>query len=245
MSTQPTPSPPAPPSRGVSGTTLILSLAAVVCATAAIVLAVVHFWPGAATEALLEQRGTVSPQSMGAGVVHYPLPYAAPPNLKLISAKREYDIVKQDETGFSWKALVKLDDIQDGQRGNAQAMLGVGIRHADSMIGKLKPDLQFEDFTWEAKGGRPGKDAVFVQEGTFNTIAGKEGEVNFPIPYAAAPNVELSGPPSGAVIVAESRPTGFKWRNTPQTNPGAVNSGSVSWKVKGVRATDSPPSKSQ
>jgi hypothetical protein len=223
---------------------LILSLALAVCATTAIVLAVVHFWPGGNTEAVLAQRGTESPQSTAAGVVHYPVPYAAPPNLKLTSARREYDIVKQDETGFSWKAVIKLDDIRDDQRGNAQGMMGVGVRHADGMIGKLKPDVQFEDFTWEAKGARPGKDAVFIQEGTFNTIASKEGEVNFPIPYAAAPNVELSGPASGAVIVAESRPTGFKWQNTPQTSPFATNSGSVSWKAKGVRTTESSPAKS-
>jgi hypothetical protein len=67
--------------------------------------------------------------------------------------------------------------------------------------------------------------------------------VNFPIPYAAAPNVELSGPASGAVIVAESRPTGFKWQNTPQTTPSATNTGSVNWKAKGVRITESPSAK--
>ena len=218
------------------------------CATAAIILAVLYVRPstsGGGGEALLEQRGTVSPNSKPSGIVYYPSPYAAPPNLKVTSAKRQYDIVKQDESGFTWKALVLPDDIRDDQRKDAEAMINVGIRHVDGLTYKVKADLQFEDFTWEAKGTRPGKDTVFVQEGTFNTIAGKDGPVNFPIPYDAAPNVELSGPASGAVIVAESRPTGFKWQNTPQTNPGAVNSGSVSWKVKGVRATEIMQPKAQ
>ena len=241
ISTQPASNPPGPPRSGLSGPILILSLAVAVCASAAITLAVVYFRQGKGPESLLEQRGTVSPKNKFSGIVYYPSPYSSPPNLTVTSAQRQYDIVKQDETGFTWKALVMAEDIRDDQRKNADAMIGVGIRHVERHVGTLKPDLQFEDFTWEAKGVRPGKDAVLVQEGTFNTIAGKEGEVNFPIPYSAAPNVEVSGPASGAVIVVESRPTGFKWQNTPQPGAFAVNSGSVTWKAKGVRATQPTP----
>jgi hypothetical protein len=232
----------------VSGTFLILSLALAVCVTAAVILAVVHLLQvasnGGAGEAL-EQRGTVSPKSTFTGIVYYPVPYSAPPNLKLTATKRQYDIVKQDETGFTWKAVIALDDIRDEQRGNAEAMINVGVRHVDAMIGKLKPNLQLEDFNWEAKGVRPGRDGVFVQEGTFNTLASQEGEVNFPMPYAIAPNVELTGQASGAVIIMESRPTSFKWKNVPQTSPFATNSGSVSWKAKGVRGTEIPQPKPQ
>ncbi len=90
---------------------------------------------------------------------------------------------------------------------------------------------------------RPGKDTIFPQEGTFNTVAGKEGQVNFPLPYDLAPNVELSGPApvSSMVIVVESRPTGFKWLNAGKDEK--VHSGTLTWKARGVRATDAPPPK--
>jgi hypothetical protein len=259
-STQPMPSPPAQPSRGVSVAILILSLALAVCATSTIILGVLHFLPGKSVdlrtgvnaelppkgsgESPMEQGGSVSPKSTFTGVVFYPIPYAAPPNLKITSAKREYDIVKQDETSFTWMAVTTLDDIRDDQRGNAQGKMGIGFRNMDGFTGMIKPNLQIEDFTWEAKGVRAGKDTVFVQQGTFNTIADKEGEVNFPIPYGVAPNAELSGQASGAVIIVESRPASFKWKNVPQKGPFAVNSGSVSWKAKGLRATEAPPPKS-
>jgi hypothetical protein len=214
-----------------------------VFATAAIVLVAQHFWQGGSTESLLEQRGAVSPKTTFSGIVYYPSPYGAPPNLKVTSAKRQYDIVKQDETGFTWKALVIPEDIREDQRVHAEAMISVGMRHVESMRNKLNGDIQFEEFTWDAKGTRPGKDSVLVQEGIFNTIAGTKGEVNFPIPYTVAPNVELSGQASGAVIIVESRPTSFKWQNTPQTAPFAVNSGSVTWKAKGVRTPETAPPK--
>jgi hypothetical protein len=240
MSTSAQP-PPGPPPRRVSATTLILALALALFAAAAIVLALLHFRPaasgGAAGEAALEQRDTVSPQSGITGVVFYPLPYGAPPNLKLTAPTRAYDIVKQDETGFTWKAVAKLDDFKDDKRHLIEGMFGRDIAF-QSGVGALKANLKFEDFTWEAKGVRPGKDTPFVQQGTFNTVADKEGEVNFPIPYAAGPNVELTGPASGAVIIVESRPTSFKWKNVTNPTPFATNSGSVNWKAKGVRATE-------
>jgi hypothetical protein len=233
--------PPSPPPRGISATTVILALALAVCATATIVLAVLHFRPGAsgvtADETVLHQRDTVSPQTAFTGVVFYPLPYGAPPNLKLTAPTRAYDIVKQDETGFTWKAVAKVDDFKDDKRNLIDGFAGRDIAF-QSGVGALKTNLQFEDFTWEAKGARPGKDTAFVQQGAFNTVADKEGEVNFPIPYGAAPNVELTGPASGAVIIVESRPASFKWKNVPQSTPSAVNSGSVNWKAKGVRATE-------
>jgi hypothetical protein len=124
-------------------------------------------------------------------------------------------------------------------------MIGVGIEGL--ALNFLKPNLQYEDFTWEAKGLRAGSDpggmSVFPQDGTFNTVFGKEGEVNFPIPYAVAPNVELSGNPSGKVIIVESRPTGFKWKNAGDND--FSHSGSVIWKARGVRATEVPKLKSE
>jgi hypothetical protein len=250
-SIQSLPNPPAPPPRGLSATTLILALALAVFVASTIVLAVLYLRlesPGAAARgdaapgavangAAMQQRDTVSPHSSYTGTVNYPLPYGAPPNLKLSAATREYEIVKQDEAGFTWKALAKLDDFKDDKRHLMEGHLGRDIGFQTN-VGALKPNLRFEDFTWEARGMRPGKDTVFVQQGVFNTIADKEGEVNFPIPYGAAPNVELTGQASGAVIIVESRPASFKWKNVPQAGPFAVNSGSVNWKSKGVRAAE-------
>jgi hypothetical protein len=241
----------APAPRGVSATTLILSLALAVCATAAIVLAVLHFRHyesgSGAADGVLVQHDTVSPGTTATGAVRYPVPFAAPPNLKITSPERDYNILKQDETGFTWAAIATMDDIRDDAdaRRNAQGMMGVGFRNAQQLSDKLKAGLRFEDFTWEAKGVRAGKDTPFVQNGTFNTLAGQEAEVSFEIPFANAPNIELSGPASGSVIVVQSRPTGFKWKNVPQSNFGAVNSGSVSWRAKGLRAADSASSRDQ
>ena len=244
-SIQALPNPPAPPPRGISATTVILAVALAVFATATIVVAVLHFRPAAAgaaagvvvDEAVLRQSDTVSPKAAFTGVVIYPVPYGAPPNLKLTAPARDYEIVKQDENGFTWKAVAKLDDFRDDKRHLIEGHLGRDIAFQTN-VGAIKPNLQFEDFTWEAKGVRPGKDTVYVQQGVFNTIADKDGEVNFPIPYGAAPNVEFAGQASGAVIIVESRPASFKWKNVPQAGPFAVNSGSVSWKAKGIRAVE-------
>lgn len=243
-SAQPPNRAPAPAPRGVSPTTLILSLALAVCATAAIVLFVLYLRPpgsgSSAADGVLEQHDTVSPGSTPTGAVRYPIPFAAPPNLKITSPKRDYQILKQDETGFTWAAVATIDDIRDDARRDAEAMMNVGIRSAQQLGHKLKSGLRFEDFMWEAKGMRAGKDAPITLQGTFNTLPGQEAEVNFEVPFANAPNVELSGPASGSVIVVQSRPTGFKWKNVPQSNYGSVNSGAVNWKAKGLRAAETP-----
>jgi hypothetical protein len=258
ISTQPLPSPPAPPSRGVSVTTLMLSLALAVSTTAAVILAVLYFrQPAAGADRAggnpiaalfgdepLVQKDTVSPQSSYTAIVYYPIPFGSPPNLKLTSTRRQYNIVKQDETGFTWMARPLLDDFKDDMRQEAEASL-INKAFGQLFVNALKPNIQFEDFTWEAKGVRPGKDVdgsrPFEQTGKFVTLAGKEGEVNFPIPYALAPNVELSGSQAGVVIIVQSRPTDFKWKNGGDNN--FIHSGEVTWKSKGVRATDIPRGK--
>ncbi len=210
-SIQSLPNPPAPPPRGLSAATLILALALAIFVVSTIVLAVLHFRPaapGAAAgvvvdAAVLQQRDTVSPRSTFTGTVNYPLPYGAPPNLKLTATGptgREYEIVKQDEASFTWKALANVDDFKDDKRHVFEGFMGRDMAF-QANAGALRPNLTLQDFTWEAKGVRPGKDTVFVQQGVFNTIADKEGEVNFPIPYGAAPNVDLTGQASGAVII--------------------------------------------
>jgi hypothetical protein len=213
---------------------LLLALAGFVVSTlAAIVLAVLYFrhvtpFAGVGDGDSLVQKETVSPKSSFTGIVYYPVPYAAPPNLKLTTAQgfdTVYDIVKQDETGFTWTVHPVRGDFQD-----------------DNMLFRIQ-GKEYPDFTWEAKGVRVSKDAesskIVPQEGIFNTVAGQEAEVHFPSPYRTAPNVELEtgGGFSQAymqVIIVETTPTGFKWKNVGKD--ATKDSGHVKWKAKGVLA---------
>ena len=173
ISTQPLPPMPSPPRRGISIATLILSLALAVSMTAVAILAVLYFrQPGSASggggggalaaifgDEPLVQKDTVSPQGKYTGIVYYPTPYASPPNLKLTAQKRTYDIVKQDETGFTWMSHPMIEDIKDEWRKDFEA--GSVTKTIELLAGQsyLKPNIQYEDFTWEAKGVRAGKDA--------------------------------------------------------------------------------------
>jgi hypothetical protein len=104
----------------------------------------------------------------------------------------------------------------------------------------MNPSAEFEEFTWEAKGMPASKDTmpmrVFPQEGSF-LFAAKEGTVTFPIPYATAPNVELSGTLGRSIVVVESRPTGFKWKSTSSGSPDNI---AIRWTAKGLRAMEYP-----
>jgi len=250
-STQPASDHSAPSAKGVSVGTLILSLALAVSLTAASILAFLHFRqpgngggggpPVAIGEGPLVQKDTVSPRSKFTGTVYYPIPYASPPNLKLTASKREYDIVRQDETGFTWMARSLPEDLREDMRKDHESEVGNAI---EGIMGWMKPNIVFEDFTWEAKGVRDaGGMRAFEQTGTFNTVFGKEGEVNFTLPYALAPNVTLSGTASGAVIVEESSPTGFKWKNVATIDNGFSTNGEITWTAKGVRTTEVPKPK--
>ncbi len=79
-------------------------------------------------------------------------------------------------------------------------------------------------------------DLPFTQNGSFTVIVNEEGVVNFAIPYALAPNVELSGPDANCVLIAENKPTGFKWKGV--TKP--TFNGAVTWTAKGIKATKIP-----
>jgi hypothetical protein len=78
----------------------------------------------------------------------------------------------------------------------------------------------------------------FQQTGTFALVADQEGVVNFPIPYALPPNVELSGNLQASVVVKEIKATGFKWKAVgplPQ-----FSDKTITWTSKGVKATKIP-----
>ncbi len=239
FSTEPTPVPPQPRAPSLSLKSVILLALVGVCVLAAVTIFVSVLFSrrgGGGSAAPLEQHATVSPQGKYTGAVNYPVPFGLPPNLTLTSSGRKYDILKQDEKGFTWQAQTLADDFKDDKQREAESETfrnNWGFLHATN---KLKPNIQFEDFTWTAKGVPEGKDTIFPQEGTFNTVAGLEGMVNFPIPYENAPNVELSGPANvlGVVVIVESRPTGFKWKNTGKEG---MHSGTLSWKAKGIKAT--------
>jgi hypothetical protein len=156
ISNQPTPTPPAPTGRRVSGTTLILSLALAVSTTAAIVLGVLYVRKSAPdSEAPYEQRGAVAPKGKFTDVVTYAVPYRSPPNLKLTSAKREFKITKQDEKGFTWEAQSIPEDIKDDKGFGAEMLARrypLWYLLSEGYLGQKPPPI--EDFTWEANGLR-------------------------------------------------------------------------------------------
>jgi hypothetical protein len=257
---------PVLPARSVSVTTLVLALALAATTTSAIAFAVLYFRqpapavgsggngsPVAADDPLV-QRGTVSPRQIASDIVHYETPYATPPNLKLTPVKRTYDILRQDETGFTWKARPMVEDFADEALKRAEVDMKGGNVHVlmlDYLLQwassyPLKADLRYEDFSWEARGMRIPKGGPlmvpYAQEGTFRALAGEQGEVGFRIPYATTPNVELS---SGFhqhenIVIVECRPTGFKWKSVAK-DPN--DKGDVVWKAKGVKATEIPKTK--
>ena len=187
------------------------------------------------------QKGVVSPKAEAAGQVFYPVPYAHPPNLKLSAPTRTYAVTRQDEMGFAWAARPRADDFKDAGP-KADEVLQ---KPFEALAGAaLKPGLTFEDFAWEASGLRATRESlrqqVFEQNGVFDTVVGQEGEVTFPVPYAAAPNVELEGPTAAKnmTLVTASRPGGFRWKNV-----GAhefTDTGKAKWRAKGVRAVEVP-----
>ena len=78
-------------------------------------------------------------------------------------------------------------------------------------------------------------DKPFQQTGNFTAIKDQEGVVNFPIPYALPPNVEVDGVDRGSVVITDVKFGGFKWKCV-----GNVNSGNMTWTSKGVKATKLP-----
>jgi hypothetical protein len=150
-----------PSSQSATGTTVILSLGLAISSIAAIVFAVLYFTkPGPSHEGrlvkqdpLLQQRDTVSPKGKFSDVVVFPIPYRSMPNLKLTSAKRQFEITKQDEKGFTWTAKPLVEDIKDDKGFGAERMARdypLWYLQSEGYLGKTAPEI--EDFTWEAKG---------------------------------------------------------------------------------------------
>jgi hypothetical protein len=155
-SRQPMANLPIPTDRRVSGIILILSLALAMSTTAAIVLGVFFVTkPGPNSEAPYEQHGAVSPKGKFTDAVIYAVPYRSPPNLKLTSAKRQFNIAKQDEKGFTWEAQPMLEDIKDDKGFGAEMLVrryALWYLLSEGYLGRTIPSI--EDFTWEANGLR-------------------------------------------------------------------------------------------
>jgi len=182
------------------------------------------------------QQGTVKPEGHGTGMVYYPIPYGSPPNLALSPGSR-YLIVRQDEFGFTWMDRARASDFID-LVASVPELKGAIPRGDAEKFDPKQPDI-----AWEAKGlrGSAAMDAMrpFQQSGSFQSEAGQQGQVNYPIPYATPPNVELSGAAS-RTIITECTTTGFKWKNNAGPNAPSWDSGVVTWRSKGIRATQVP-----
>src|SRR5262249_26240545 len=133
----------------------------------------------------------------------------------------------QDELGFKW-AFQEDRTTNDPNKANAVLKWG---------------------FTWETKGLPTSRGGInlplFKQDGSFTSLAGEQGEVNFPHPYASPPNIELTHPGGGTAAqsvttVVECKPTGFKWKNGSDPKGIDRRTGPVKWTAKGVKATTIP-----
>ena len=183
------------------------------------------------------QKDTVSPGGHMTGQVYYPIPFSSPPNLKLTSGERRFDIAQQDEFGFSWVAQTRLEDFTPEHleqlkqtKADPQSLLGGLLTAATG----LKRYLEIEDFTWEAKGVRGAiLPRVFEQHGTFTPLPNTEGEVTYAIPYAQGANVDLNH--NSYTTVIESRANGFRWKNACAKGDETWAQREVSWTAKGIR----------
>jgi len=244
--------PPPSAASKASLTTLFLSVGLAVSTTAAIIFGVLYCQQSgrggnpiaAALDESLPQKGTVSPRQRFTDIVYYETPYASPPNLILSAPKRQYDIVSQDEVSFTWMARPMLEDFPDDTLKGLPELSRNPTMDKVLAVGNnlMKPNLQYEDFTWEARGVRASKGAPVMrsitQTGKFMAVAEEHGEEGFEFPFATAPNIELSKPFTvHDVVIVECRPTGFKWKV--EKARGGVN-GTVVWKAKGIRATEIP-----
>ena len=182
------------------------------------------------------QQGTVKPEGQGSGMVYYPVPYGSPPSLTLSPGSR-YLIVRQDEFGFTWLDRARANDFLD-LIASVPELKGAMPRGEAEKFDQKQPDI-----AWEAKGlrGSAAMDAMrpFLQSGTFNSEMGQQGQVNYPVPYASPPNVELSGNAS-RTIITECTTTGFKWKNNAEPSGPSWEKGEVKWKSKGIRTTQLP-----
>lgn len=187
------------------------------------------------------QKDLVSPSGHMTGQVYYSIPFSSPPNLKLTSGNQRFDIAKQDEFGFTWVAQTRLDDFTPEHleqlkqfQTDPQSLLG-SVLTAATGKGILKPNLEIEDFTWEAKGVRGATlPRVYEQTGTFTPLPNGEGEVNYAIPYAQGANVDLSH--NEYTTVTESRADGFRWKNSCQKGYETWAQREITWTAKGIRA---------
>ncbi len=192
-------------------------------------------------EGPFEQKDTVAPRSRYTGTVYYPIPFASPPNLRLRCRQREYVVVRETELGFVWAARPAVDDFKNGGP-ERDDLLDEPIEKLKSA---LKPNIQYEEFTWEARGVPAStvtiRAQLYEQTGTFPSAPGQEGEVTFPIAYSGPPNIELDGPTHlkrSFVVVIEAKGTGFRWKHT-GTND-VFEAGPVKWRSRGIPALDPP-----
>jgi hypothetical protein len=234
-----------------AGLTVLLAAAA----SAAVVLAILHFSPRPGNgptrpadgpiiqhaDEPVVQKGDVTAEDAVSTSVFYAIPYHSPPHLtiKTKSGSRKFAITRQDELGFTWtmalreaetKGLADLTKIGDGKAPE----LKVPEKKPAS---ETKPSPGPHEFTWEAKGIRQKAASPYPkpyeQKGSFSAEWGQEGEVFFAAAYAVPPNVTLGASPANMSVTAVT-PLGFTWKN-PGTSP--LPPPSVSWTSLGTRAS--------
>jgi hypothetical protein len=157
------------------------------------------------------QHGTVrSPEDFGS--VNYEVPFGSVPQLTIDGQK--YSRTTGEVDKIATKGRFRLSN---------QTPTGFEWRSLEGIKGT--------SFGWEAKGRAvQGPAPLFVQKGSFLSVNGESGQVNFPHRYESPPNVELNG---RRTIIVETTSAGFKWKNTGTKADFAE--GTLEWVAKGVK----------
>jgi hypothetical protein len=175
---------------------------------------------------LFQQTGTFQFVPDEEGEVYFPFPYAQPPNVEVTTLE---SVIVSGNTafGFTWKVPYNTRR----REGGTATWTAKGIRATPA-------DLEGEV---NRARSRPAAERLFRQTGKF-APNGMAGEVQFPVPFAAGPYIELYVLTynetyfSTKTTVTESKPTGFKWKNS-EANDSPYP---IRWIAKGSRAGDTP-----
>jgi hypothetical protein len=174
---------------------------------------------------LFQQKGSFQCTPGQEGDVYFPLPYASPPNVELTSLE-VVTVVDCTASSFRWKS----------KESSSRESKGTDVTWIAKGIKTSRESLQSEINSVRSQADSKPK-ALFKQEGVFTPIV-IEGEVYFPYPYAAPPNVELFATDrdhkryhASWATVAECKPTSFKWK----VESVALNPLTLIWVAKGMR----------
>jgi hypothetical protein len=180
---------------------------------------------------LYEQAGTFQSESRQEGEVFFPTPYATPPNVALSGNSTKTLVTATTPLGFAWKNLGA--DFQS-ERGEVK-WAAKGVKATAEQAARFAKE--------QAPVSGAGTRKALEQHGSLNFDYGTQGEVFFPLPYAAAPNVEVT---NKNVLVTDVTARSFRWRDRHDPEPKKNYSDgpiATEWRAKGLPGPAPAPEK--